>query len=151
MRTQREPPSICGGFSQIELLISMGVAAILAAMAIPQLPALSARYQLSNATRQVISDLQRARMKAVGENAIYRIVFSREAVYQLQTSPNGTTFTNDGASIALPRGVSFVGTLPQPTFTRLGTLVAEATVTLTNAIGETKTVHVNILGNINTS
>ena len=56
-------PSHGAGFSLIEVLTAIAVATILAAMAIPQFRALRARYQLSNGARQVITDLQRARVQ----------------------------------------------------------------------------------------
>lgn len=140
-----------GGFSLAELLTAMGLTAVLLAIAAPQLPTYYAQLEIAGGAKQVAIDLHRARMKAVGENAFYRLTFSDDGTYVRQSSQDGATFVNDGAAVALPTGVQFVGTLPQPTFNRLGTVAADATVTLTNVIGTTKAVHVNTLGNITIS
>lgn len=139
------------GFSFIEVLTSMALATVLMTIAVPQLPALWAQFQIGGAARAIAIDLQRARMKAVGENAYCRVVFSSEGSYVWQSSADGTTFTTSGAAVWLPNGVSFLGTLPTPTFNRLGVLSDGTAVTITNSIGQTKTVQVNILGKITIS
>ncbi len=139
------------GFSLTELLTAMGVVAVLLTVAAPGLPRYVAQFEITGSASQIAIDLQRTRMKAVGENAFYRLVFSDTGSYYRQASQDGATFVDDGAAIALPSGVRFVGSVPQVTFNRLGTVAADATVTLTNALGMTKTLRINTLGNITIS
>ncbi len=136
------------GYSLTELLTAMGLAAILFAAAAPQLPMYWAQLELSGSAKQIAIDLQRARMKAVGENAFYRLVFNADGTYVLQSSTDGgVTFVNDGMAVVLPLGIQFTGTLPRPTFNRLGTATADAAVTLQNVSGATKTIRINTMGN----
>ena len=139
------------GFSLSELLTTMGVAAALLAIATPQLPRYVAELRIAGSASQIAVDLQRTRMKAVGENAFYRLVFRDAGSYYRQSSQDGTTFVDDGAAAVLPSGVRLVGTVPEVTFNRLGTVGADATVTVTNALGMTKTLRINVLGNITIS
>lgn len=141
----------CRGFSIVEVLTVTAVAAVLAGIAVPQLPPLWAQFQIGGATRQIAIDLQAARMRAVGENSYYRIVFNADSTYVLQSSPDGATFANRALPVSLPAGIQFVGSVPQPTFNRLGMLADAASVTITNSIGQTKTVGINILGKITIS
>ena len=139
------------GFSFAELLTATSIAAILMALAAPQLPVFWAQFQLGNSARQVAITLQRARMRAVGENVFYRVVFASDGAYVLQSSADGSSFANAELPLALPDGIGFVGSLPQPTFNRLGTLSSEGRVTVVNSLGQVKTVTVNILGRISIS
>ncbi len=150
MNAARHRPD--AGYSLTELLTAMGLAAILFAVAAPQLPMYWAQLELSGSAKQIAIDLQRARMKAVGENAFYRLVFNADSTYVRQSSTDGgVTYANDGMAVVLPFGIQFKGTLPRPTFNRLGTATADATVTLQNAIGATKTIQINTMGNTSIS
>lgn len=136
------------GYSLTELLTAMAIAAVLFASAAPQLPTYWGQLELSGSAKRIAIDLQRARMKAVGENAFYRVLFSADGTYVLQSSTDGgVTFANDGMAVVLPLGIQFLGTLPRPTFNRLGTATADAAVTLENTSGATKTIRVNTMGN----
>lgn len=136
------------------MLVAVGVGSILLAIAAPQFPAYQAQFQIANSARQIAIELQCARMKAVAENAFYRIVFNTDGTYVRQSSADGATFVNDGVAVVLPSGIQFVSTLgglPQPRFNRLGTLAADARLTLTNSIGQTKVVQMNTLGQVTIS
>jgi Tfp pilus assembly protein FimT len=146
--------SRCAGFSVFEVLPVTAIAAILMSVAAPQLPVYWAQFQLVGSARQIGVELQRTRMKAVGENSFYRIIFNGEGTYVRQSSSDGVTFVSDAGPMSLPSGIRFVSTaggLPQPTFNGLGTLQADATVTLTNLSGRTKVVQMNTVGRVSIS
>jgi Tfp pilus assembly protein FimT len=146
--TGREYHATCAGFSFLEVLTVIAVGAALYTMAVPRLAVFRAQFQLTSAARQVAVNIQRARMKAVGENGYTRVVFNDDGSYVLQSSRDGTTFTNAEAPQHLPSGITFLGTLPQLTFNRLGALDGAATITIGNSQSQTKVVQANVLGEI---
>jgi hypothetical protein len=64
------------GLTVVDLVIGVAVIAIMAAIAVPNLQPLLLRYRLNGATRQVMSDLMAARMKAVSQHRSFRIFFT---------------------------------------------------------------------------
>ncbi len=139
------------GYSFVEVLTAAAVGVVLMGLAVPQLPVFWAQFQLGSSARQVAITLQRARMRAVGENAFYRVAFANDNTYVLQSSLDGSSFANAELPLALPDGIGFLGTLPQPTFNRLGTVTSEAQVMVVNSLGQVKTVAINILGKVSIS
>ncbi len=150
MKRRRAYHTTCG-FSFTEVLTATAVGVVLLGLAVPQLPVFWAQFQLGNSARQVAITLQRARMRAVGENGFYRVVFAADSTYVLQFSVDGSSFANAERPLALPDGIGFLGTLPQPTFNRLGTVASDAQVMMVNSLGQVKTVTVNVLGKIGIS
>jgi len=139
------------GYTFVEVLTSAALASILLAISVPELPTLWAQFQIGGTARKIAVDLQRARMKAVGENAFYRVVFAGDGSYIFQKSADGSSFADDGRAVWLPNGIAFHGELPRPTFNRLGVLNNGVSVTVTNTLGQMKTVEINILGKITIS
>ena len=63
------------GFSLAEVLVAIGIFAILAAIATPQFIAFRPKNRLNGAARQIYSELMWARSKAVTENGSYMVTF----------------------------------------------------------------------------
>lgn len=61
------------GFSLIELMLTLAIAATLMAMAVPALTSVNNATRLSNATQAVERELQTARMRAVSNNTKLRV------------------------------------------------------------------------------
>lgn len=133
-----------GGFTLIELLAAIGVASILMAIAIPSFLSTLPGLRLTDAARQVATDLQQIRMKAIAQNIPYQISFST-STYVLQKC-NGSC-TNDSGNIALPEGITVTASTA-PQFQPRGTAAADATITLSNGSSSTR-VCVRTVGRVN--
>lgn len=85
----------------------LGILSVLLAFALPQAAAVLPRLTLDRAARQVASDLELARVKAINRNARVRTVVElADARYHLETEGEGG-FEPDGAPRLLPGGVRF--------------------------------------------
>lgn len=116
------------GFTLIEVLATIGIASLLMTIALPNFLSTLPRLRLSDAARQIATDLQQIRMKAIAQNIPYRISFSTTA-YVLQKC-NGSC-VNEGGSIQLPQGIS-VSASAAPQFQPRGTAASAVTITLSN-------------------
>ena len=127
------------GFSFIETMTAMVILGILAVLAMPHFTRFLPAIRLNSATRQIATDLQLARMRAIAQHANQTVAFDTTAATytfgadtrNLSTLYPGTTITKTG----------------DPTFTTTGTAVAVQTITISNN-GATKTVQVNALGRV---
>lgn len=64
-------------FSLVEALCAIGLVALLAAVALPNLADTIERYRVRTAAWQVAGDLRLARAKAVGTRRLHRVCFDR--------------------------------------------------------------------------
>jgi len=113
------------GVTMMDLIVTVGIFLILAAIASLNTVDALASYRLNAAARQLYVELQRVRMKAISENRRFRVVFSSEAdTYQLQPqNPGSSTYDNTWEpSKFLPQGIDVDGsTTATITFTSRGT------------------------------
>ncbi|MEW6428515.1 MAG: GspH/FimT family protein [Thermodesulfobacteriota bacterium] len=65
-----------GGFTVIELLIAVGIVAVLAAVAVPLITANVPRFQLKGAARILATDFQKAKVEAVKRNCNVEMRFT---------------------------------------------------------------------------
>ncbi|GIW45054.1 MAG: hypothetical protein KatS3mg077_2336 [Candidatus Binatia bacterium] len=144
------------GFSLVELVTALGVAAVVAAVSLPQLSAYAAQYRLSSGANQLAVDLARARMKAVGENRYVRVQFGTQSfgsvaqgsVYRLSTSSDGVNFTQDGPAVSLPRGVAFYAFPQQVDFNRQGLANTPVTLWTYNDAYQWRVISMNSIGRV---
>ena len=137
MQTQR-------GFSLVELMIAIAVAAILGAIAMYSWQGYRDNINLKTATREVMSDIANSRQRAVAENTSYQMNFTNGASSYTITS--GSTITKNLADFG--NDLSFTSGNLQLTFLTRG-ISNNGTITLTNGKGSTATITINITGRTN--
>ncbi|HEY7169093.1 MAG TPA: GspH/FimT family pseudopilin [Candidatus Binatia bacterium] len=136
-------PLNAAGFSLAEILATISVAVILMAIAIPAFVRTLPALRLNDAARQIATDLQQLRMKAIAQNTAYQMTFSSNT-YVLQKCSGSCV--NDSGNIALPSGITVsAGTTPQ--FQPRGNATANATINLNNGSSQ-KWVCVRTIGRV---
>jgi type II secretion system protein H len=141
------------GFTLIELMVTIAVFGILAAIAIPNFQTYMQQRRLNGAARQVMSDLMAARMKAVNENRGVRVFFFSNHQYRICDDADGNGTVSDGEGTVETKNVqtnysdvTFSAVTANPSFSRNGT-ASGTTVTLTSPAG-TQSVVVALTGRV---
>jgi prepilin-type N-terminal cleavage/methylation domain-containing protein len=93
------------GFSLVELMIVVGLIAVLAGVAAPQVAAGMRQYSLISATQEVASTIRAARYQAVGKNLTLRVRFNFPAANQYQVVTAAGVAVGDVR--LLPTGATF--------------------------------------------
>ena len=104
------------GFSTLELLASVTLMGIIAAIALPNWRSIFPNYSLNNSIRQVQSELHHLKMRAVAENVGFELTYqvganqytiSRDSQI-LATKPlaEGTSISKAGTITFSPRGTA---------------------------------------------
>ncbi len=130
------------GFTTTELLMVMVLIAILAALAMPHLGRWLDIVRVNAAARNLASDMQLSRMRAIAQNTRYKMSFDPTTeAYAVQKDVDGTWQTV-GAPRRLPEGVDLTEASRNAIyFQPLGlTPGSNATITLENAHGRRKVV-----------
>lgn len=132
------------GVTLLELMIVMVIIAIGAALTTPNIGGWLTSLRLRSATRDVVSMMRVAQIKAVSNNILYRVTFdTANNKYSLENSQDsGITWTREGEDQTLPSGVQFNTTLAgnTATFNPNSTATAGGNIILNNTKGSTKTV-----------
>ena len=132
------------GFTMHELMTVIGIIGILAAIAIPNFSRTLPGLRLTDAARQVATDLQHVRMKAVAQGISQQISFSSTS-YILQRCNGGCT--DESGNMALPEGITATVTT-SPRFEPRGTVLTATAITLSNGTTQ-KYVCVKTIGRVN--
>jgi prepilin-type N-terminal cleavage/methylation domain-containing protein len=138
------------GVTLIELIVVMVIIGIGALLIAPNISAWLPNYKLRSATRDIVSTMRTAQVKAVSSNLEYRVYFNTAGRYWTEKGDKSSGSTNwvgtadpgnaalEGAIDLLPTGVtnSFAGFIQ---FNTNSTCNA-ATITLTNSKGKTSAI-----------
>src|SRR5260221_13066913 len=101
------------GFSVGEMVTTRGLFGILGASAMPNFTSAMPGLRLADAARQIATDLQQIRMKAIAQSIPYQATFS-ETTYLLQKCNGGCTA--DSGDIPLPTGITPTASAAPPFF-----------------------------------
>ena len=99
------------GVTLIELVVVFAIIGIGALLLAPGIGAWMPKYRLRSATRDIVSTMRDAQMKAVTNNTPYRVNFKASDIgaansYVLQQRNTGGLWINDGALQTLPTGIT---------------------------------------------
>jgi prepilin-type N-terminal cleavage/methylation domain-containing protein len=149
MRLSRYKSSHQAGFTLVEVMAAIGVIAVLVAIAVPNLFSVLRGLRLSDGARQLASELQLARMKAISQHTKYRVSFGSypTTTYSLEKH-DGVTFAVESGPSILPEGITVTGVSPSVSeFQSGGTVNTTSTITLSNG-SATKQIQVNLIGRV---
>lgn len=134
------------GFSLIELMIVVGLVAVLGAMSVPAIAAAMDRYALITTSQQVVSTIRSARLQAVARNMVLkvRMDFPADGQYQVVDAADAQV----GEIQTLGQGISFGG-FTDVQFSTSGRLGAPITITVTNGNeAQDRTISVSTSGQV---
>jgi prepilin-type N-terminal cleavage/methylation domain-containing protein len=101
------------GVTLIELVIVFAIIAIMAVLLAPNIGPWLGYYRLKSATRDIVSTMRTAQMKAVSNNTENQVLFNPGAgTYILQYRDTGGNWVNEGATQTLPSGIQISAPFP---------------------------------------
>ncbi len=136
------------GFTVMELVVVVAVAMIVMGVALPNLLSWLPTYRLSSGTRQVAGDLQLARMKAISQNAKFRLIFGTLPATSYTFEKDDGGFATESGPFSLPDGITVTAVSATPEFQPRGTVNTAGLITLQNSNGLTKQVQITIVGRV---
>ena len=138
------------GVTLIELVVVLVIIAIGAVLLAPNIGAWLPNYRLRSATRDIVSTMRSAQVKAVSNNTQYRVNFTANS-YVLQRNSGGL-WPNDGVLQTLPKGITISANLlpdAKAVFNTDSTSSA-GSITLQNTRGNTRTITLTaVTGRVN--
>jgi prepilin-type N-terminal cleavage/methylation domain-containing protein len=146
------------GFTLPEVLIALAILAILVSLAAPGMAGMMDRHRVATASRQLITDLQYAKTRAVTENTSYRVNFDvGNGRYRVERS-DGTstgpwrTLADETPGVSLTKNftgnVVVFGQIGEAMDSTNAPFAVEAVVTFTAATGAARAVSIASSGRI---
>jgi len=84
------------GFTLVEILITIALIGILSAMAALTIPGMMDSYKVRGSARQLYSDMQMARLRAIKEGKQWAVEFTDSTTYCVKSEVNTATNLADG-------------------------------------------------------
>lgn len=137
-------------FSTTELMVALLLVALLATISVPHLGRWLSVIKVNAAARNLASELQLGRMRAISENIRYRITFDTAAnAYQVQKDVAGE-WQDVNPIKPLPAGIDLETATTNPIFFQtLGTVAAGSTITLRNMQDQRRRITISRSGRVN--
>ena len=137
------------GFTLVELLATLTIFSILVVMAVPIWGTLLPGYRLNAAARQVATEFQSARNRAMGQYRRFRMVFDSATTYRVEreNTPGAADYALFSGPKSLPSGITATSN-NTPIFQTRGDASPTGSITLTNSKGETKAITVSSTGRV---
>jgi prepilin-type N-terminal cleavage/methylation domain-containing protein len=138
-----------GGFSLIELMVVIGIVAILIAIGYPRLATLSKHYRVDSATWNLTTQLQKIRLRAIAEGTKFKVTIDPTArTYLVQKEVSGA-YVDDGVAQRIDSSSSIpVSADAAPVFTPRGTVETTATITIDPIPGVNRRIFVQRVGRV---
>lgn len=148
--TMSVPKPRQSGFTVLELIVAIGIAMVVLGIAVPSFMTWLPTLRLSSGARQIATDLQVARMKAISQNTKYKMTFVGSipgaTSYQIEKDSGG--FVLESGPFSLPEGITVQSAPVTSEFQPRGTANTSSTITLQNTNSETKSVQIAIVGRV---
>ena len=148
----REVSSRIPGFTLIEVLVSIGILAVLAGLTVPILASLPTRASLDTSAEGLVSFLRRAQARSVAgwDDGGWGVVFFADHYTLFQGASYAARDPLQDELVTLPPTVQLVSGLgSEVTFARAeGLSSVEGTLTLTDQYGGVRTITLNSAGRI---
>ncbi len=137
------------GFTLLEVLVTTGIFSIVTAIAVPTWGMLVHVYQLNSAARQVATEFDSARNRAVTQYRRFRVVFLSSTTYRVEreNTPGAADYVTFKGPTNLPSGIA-ASSSATTIFQTRGDASPAGSITLTNSRGDTKLVTVGATGRI---
>jgi len=139
------------GITVTEMMLTLGMAAILMGIAVPSFMSWLPTFRLSDAAQQVAADWQLARTKAISQGNKFRLTLvggvpgATSYVIDEEDPDNPGTYIDESGPFDLPEGITVSAVGPHPYFDPRGTASVASTITLSNGT-ETQVVQLNTAG-----
>jgi prepilin-type N-terminal cleavage/methylation domain-containing protein len=104
MKSLKRIGSDKSGFTTIELIVTIGIIGILAAVAIPGIASWVPDYKLKSAAQDLYSNVQQARMEAIKLNTNRSVVFYTGSGYYVTASGTTVYLSGYGPTISFSQG-----------------------------------------------
>ena len=129
--------------------MAIAIFSVLIGTAVPIWGTLVPGYRLNSAARQVATEFQSARNRAMAQYRRFRIVFDSATAYKVEreNTPGAADYVLFSGPKSLPQGITATGN-NTPVFQSRGDASPAANITLTNIKGETRVVAVSSAGRV---
>jgi type IV fimbrial biogenesis protein FimT len=143
-----------GGFTLTELMITVAIMGIVAALAFPMVIGRQADRRLEGATQQLVWDLMAARQEAITQNRRVQVFFEGSDTYKIcYDADNDGTVTNCEGNAKITNIQDkyhdvTISSTNNPIFLPRGIATNLPTVTVQNAKGSSNDITINITGRV---